>query len=600
VRRLPAAAFATLAVASIAAFFVTQHLKVTTPLIAGFPRPVPAVINPYGARCGGVDHGRMRVSFYLLHRSDDVAVYVVDSAGAIVRTLASGMHMGIKHRVLFVWNGRKDDGQVAPDGTYYVRVALLHQGRTVEITGRGGELEGVRVKTTPPHPAVSSVSPSLIPQGSEPVTIDYHGNENRGGIVRLYRTDLGPRPQLVKSFKTPWKGHAARWDGLIHMRPAPAGTYLVGLDVTDAACNTGRFPPLLPPVPGSTPSAGVTVRYLAAQPPLTPVAAGSRAVVYIDARHRPYRWTLWRVGARKPSGQGSQRAFELRVKLPPAQGAGLYHLVITSDSHRTDVPLTAAYPGRSHAPRTLVVLPALSWQGQNPVDDPPRDGIPNTLDSGGPIRLGRVLANGLPAGFADEAALLAYLDRSHLRYDLTSDLALIEGVGPTLSGHAGVVLAGSERWVPSSLAASLRSYVEAGGHLLSLGLGSLLRRVSVHAGVAEKPTAAATTDALGARPGALVSHGNELLAVIRDGLGIFSGTSGAFTGYRSYQPFASLAPPARILSAAGAAPSAPSIIGYRLGRGTVVDVGLAGFGSSLARNIDAKELLGRVWKLLSG
>jgi hypothetical protein len=169
-----------------------------------------------------------------------------------------------------------------------------------------------------------------------------------------------------------------------------------------------------------------------------------------------------------------------------------------------------------------------------------------------------------------------------------------------MSGHAGVVLAGSERWIPASLAAALRSYVQGGGHVLSLGLGSLLRGVTVRGGVASKPTAPASVDALGARPGAVVSHGNNLITVIRDGLGIFTGTSGAFSGYRSYQPFVSVAPAGRLLSSAGITPSAPAVIGYRLGRGTVVDVGLDGFGSSLAGNIDAKELFGRVWKLLGG
>ena len=41
-------------------------------------------------------------------------------------------------RRLFVWNGREDNGRLAPDGTYYVRVALMHQGRTVDDLGRAG------------------------------------------------------------------------------------------------------------------------------------------------------------------------------------------------------------------------------------------------------------------------------------------------------------------------------------------------------------------------------------------------------------------------------------------------------------------------------
>ena len=118
--RLSFVAFAALVVATVAAFFVTQHLKVTTPLIAGTPRPSPAVINPVGGTvCGGVDHRFTRISFYLLHRADDVDVYVVDQSGSIVRTLAIGRHMRRGVRTpdgLFTWNGRKDNGAVAPDG----------------------------------------------------------------------------------------------------------------------------------------------------------------------------------------------------------------------------------------------------------------------------------------------------------------------------------------------------------------------------------------------------------------------------------------------------------------------------------------------------
>jgi hypothetical protein len=45
--------------------------------------------------------------------------------------------------------------------------------------------------------------------------------------------------------------------------------------------------------------------------------------------------------------------------------------------------------------------------------------------------------------------------------------------------------------------------------------------------------------------------------------------------------------------------SAPSIIGYKLGRGVVVEVGLAGFGSRLGHSIDAQELTRQLWTVLS-
>jgi hypothetical protein len=250
-----------------------------------------------------------------------------------------------------------------------------------------------------------------------------------------------------------------------------------------------------------------------------------------------------------------------------------------------------------------VVLPALTWQGQNPQDDD-SDGLPDTLDTGDPIQLNRVLADGLPAGFGDEAALLAYLDQAHLPYDLTTDIGLIDGSGPQLAGHSGAVLAGSERWLPNSLAGALRSYVQGGGRVLSLGIDSLRRGVTVQITAqglrAQGPTAPGGTDALEARPEAVVAHSTAEILVIRDGLGIFSNTSGAFPGFSSYQSIPATSPPAaQIVSAAGTTDTAPAIVGYRLGHGIVVEVGLPGFGQSLAHNVDAQELTRRLWTILS-
>jgi hypothetical protein len=259
--RLSTSAFAVLVVATIGAFFVTQHLKVTTPLIQGFPRPVPGVINPlHGVQCGKWGSGYTTISFYLQHRSDTVDVYVVNAGDDIVDTVASGRHMRKYVRIpdgVFRWNGREANGSVAPDGTYHFRVALLHQGQTINLTDMP-----VKVKTVPPHPVITSVTPSVITAGSgSRVTIRYAGNENRGATILLYRVDVPGGPQLVKTFLTPWKGQRAVWDGTVRQqRPAPAGKYLVGIQVTDAACNTGRWPARIPPAPAVASRVTVTVQ----------------------------------------------------------------------------------------------------------------------------------------------------------------------------------------------------------------------------------------------------------------------------------------------------------------------------------------------------
>jgi flagellar hook assembly protein FlgD len=40
----------------------------------------------------------------------------------------------------FRWNGREQNGSIAPDGTYYFKVHLIHQGRTVTISNNSGPL----------------------------------------------------------------------------------------------------------------------------------------------------------------------------------------------------------------------------------------------------------------------------------------------------------------------------------------------------------------------------------------------------------------------------------------------------------------------------
>ncbi len=265
-RRWPFGAFVALVVATVAAFFVTQHLKVTTPLVAGFPAPVPRYINPVNGGTCPVRNGQgtlapvsfreMKVSFYLLNRADDVDVYIVDGNGTVVDTLpGSGGHMGIKQRKVFVWDGREANGRLAPDGVYYVRVSLVHQGRTLLISNNSGA-EPVTVQTKPPHLAVTGVSPSTI-TASGRVTIHYAGNDGLRPRILIYRTTPGGAIQ-VKSYAATSRSGTSAWDGDIHGRPAAAGRYLVGLRLVDRTCNRIQVP--VPVTVAAAPQAVVTVR----------------------------------------------------------------------------------------------------------------------------------------------------------------------------------------------------------------------------------------------------------------------------------------------------------------------------------------------------
>lgn len=158
-KRLPTLTFGGLAVATVAAFFIIQHLKVSTPLISNVSAPFPATINPRsGGTCvgrrpdhtlGPVSYARTSLSFLLLHQSDDVSVYVVSQRGGNVATLASGVFMaGLPHQRLrtFTWDGRVYGGGLAPAGEYHMRVVLRRQDRTIDITNSKGLPDWVKVE----------------------------------------------------------------------------------------------------------------------------------------------------------------------------------------------------------------------------------------------------------------------------------------------------------------------------------------------------------------------------------------------------------------------------------------------------------------------
>lgn len=150
-------AFGGLVLATVAAFFIIQHLKVTTPLIAGNLAPFPTAINPHGGGTCLVDGKqvavsahRTSVSFFLVHRADNVSVYVVNQRGRAVATLASNVHMPAElfpHQVprRFTWDGRRDGGAIVPAGLYSIRVVLRQQGRTIGITNPEGLVDWITV-----------------------------------------------------------------------------------------------------------------------------------------------------------------------------------------------------------------------------------------------------------------------------------------------------------------------------------------------------------------------------------------------------------------------------------------------------------------------
>src|SRR3954452_16644980 len=238
--------FALLVVATVGAFFVTQRLKRSAPVIRHVM--LPLYISPNGD--GRKDTAVIR--FRLPKADDRVTVSMVDANGDEVRRLAD-RRLG-KGRHHFVWNGRDSSAAILPDGFYYLRVVLGGQGRGT-ITRRG-----IHLVTAKPVPSLLPASPARIHTGArEPVTVRFSGPASPAPVFSVYRTDAGA-PRLVRRFAGAVRSTSGTWDGRVGGRPAPAGTYAFAVTVENRALVAGTAPQKLPPNPaGARPNTGVTI-----------------------------------------------------------------------------------------------------------------------------------------------------------------------------------------------------------------------------------------------------------------------------------------------------------------------------------------------------
>ncbi len=668
IRRLPQIAFALLSLATIGAFFIVQHLKTTAPVFWVIPSPIPADLNPVAGRTctssptrahpAGVRLNYRQTSLtFSVTRADTVGVYIVSAenpSGNTVATLSPGTPMQAapgagQDSKTFRWNGRLADGQPAPDGTYYFRIVLEHQDHSVNLSQRPiqvittppqvrilrvqllgspaarGGTNGATTPSTSTGPATTATTstgpagggaaaagPAVISSPQGRVRITFTPGNYRRVWIDIYRTDVSGGPELVDTLPvdrapvTRLGRHSTTWDGQIHGAPAPPGTYLVGITAQDMACNRTSWP-TLPLRPGSTAHAGVTVRYLSVIPPLVPTASGARARVAVDSGQAPVTWRPRAAGSRRviARGRGPAGRSTLAVRLPRHR-PGLYALAVRAGNQTATVPLVADRTGvaGAHA-RVLIVLPTLTWLGDSPVDDS-GDGVPQTLAAHDPVALSRPLVDGPPPGFTGDATLLDYLTARHFSFQLTTDVALAEGVGPSLAHRGGVVLPEGEEYLPAGLEPILRGFVAGGGRALTIGT-RMFRGLTHITGFPADPRATApratVADPFGARRGPVTPTGGAVITALTDGLGLFNG-AGTFAGVTEIQSIRAPAPPtgstsSSPASAAEIGPGATAIVGFPEGKGTVIEVALAGFASSLADNPDAQGLIANAWQLLS-
>jgi hypothetical protein len=579
--------FAALVVATVGAFFVTTRLKRSAPVVERltFNRH----FSPNGD--GRVDTATFAIR---LRRTDDMTATIVTRDGTRVRTLVENLTMRAGRRYRLRWDGRTDSGRIAPNGEYHVRVSLRRQGRVV-TSGRKLFLD-----TVPPSPVVGFVKPEVITPGSpgaRTATLRYSGPKRRPRLL-VYRTDVSKARLVARRIGRSGTG-VLHWNGRTGLgaaqRLAPAGSYLLAVRVRDAAGNIG--PRDVPPRRGAVKgNPGVTVRYLAAVPPDGPVREGALATFRVQAAGRRYRWRVRRVD---PAGnrarvlaRGVARAGTLRVRAPRGS-SGVALLELRAGSHRYVTPFVVQ--GRRRE-RVLVVLPALTWQAVNPVEEN-GDGYPDVLPVDRAVRLERPYAgDGRPAGFAAATAILRHLRAAGLRYDVTTDRALQPDASAT-ARYQGVLIAGSPRFAPVPLTRSLASFVKAGGRLAWFGTGGFSREITVSADAIMRGGPGAF---LGER--VRIQSGPRALVVLGDRIDFFSGVNGAFGPFPRLESSLRLPPGARLVASAGAEPRRPDVVVYRFGRGMVARIGVDGFARALAEGgatAPVAPIMPRLWDLLS-
>jgi hypothetical protein len=569
--------FALLAVSSLAAFFVTQRLKDSDPVVKRIATPL--FVSPNGD--GRKDTARVT---FELPKADRVTVTIVTAGGDERRRLIDdqSLHRGT-HSV--DWNGRDQHGQVMRDGVYYIRVSLRRQGRAV--TGP----RPISLETTPPRPRLQSAL--RLRDGS--VRLRYTGPNSPPAQWTVYRTD-GGRVREVARFLGKRGQNVQVWDGFVGLRRLPPGDYAFGVTVQNKALVAGSWPPKLPPTRATALArTGVTFSTLDLAPPLEPIRSGTVARVAVGGPSRRFRWKLTRLGSIRPLRRGEGSGHTLAFRVPGDAPTGLYTVALEAAGHRATAPVAVRAGGSA---RVLVVLPAIAWQGRNAIDGD-LDGFTETLDDSNSVGVNRAFAGGrAPAGFAARVApLMRFLGRRD--YDLTTDLALARGFGPKLRSYQGLMFVGDERWLPTGLNRRLRGYVAGGGKVASFGSDAFRRRVTVSDGQLSDPSRPESTNVFGERSGAPVKSEAAPLVRERDGLKLFEGTDGLVGDFETFEVSDGLVAGARLETAAGRERGKPAFVGYRLGNGVVVRVGVPGWAAALDSGDEEAKVTKRIWALLS-
>jgi hypothetical protein len=616
--RLVRVVFALLVLVTAGAFVLTQVLKTEMPVVLRF-----SVAPIYFSPNGDGTRDRVRIGFDLSEPAE-VSFSIIDMDGNDVRELVDDRELAGDRRHRFGWDGRDDDGNVVPDGTYRMRVVRRKEGRRLD------SFKEIVLDTTPPRVALRSAEPGVVDPSMGKrvaVRIRYRGPSTRAPEFRVWRTDDGS-PRIVDRFRGD-ESRSGVWNGrVISGAHAVDGDYAFQVRVRDRAGNEALGPRGTPSAKTALPGTGAAVRRLTLEGPGGVVAAGSLARLRVGPAARRFDWELTRLGSGKVLKQGRRRGGALRVRLPGDARSGVYFVrVRTRGVVESRVPVggegrpaaaggpvyTASWPlvvgglpprgVPADRPRPLVVLPAITWQGVNPFDSD-LDGFADTLADSASIPAERPYAGGrLPRALVRESEpLLSFLDRARLAYDLTTDLSLARDEGPALGNAPGIAIGGSAVWLPRRLRDRLLGEVEAEGKAVAVFGGRSLRRSVALVGERLRfPSPPRPDDLFGERTRSERVGPPAPLSVEQDRLRLFAAVDSLFGEFSLVERSVSLPDDARLLSAAGRDLGEPAFVGYRLGKGTVIRVGSPQWTRQLderALDVEVPRITRRIWQLL--
>jgi hypothetical protein len=280
------------------AFAVTERLKLERSPIAA-----PEIDRVFSPTC---DCARERANIgFRLRKHDTISLAIVDGEGGLVRELLDSARLAAGP-VRTSWNGRDANGNVVAEASYWPRLYLRSDRRTIVLPNP------IRVDTTPPRIRLLSVRPTdgFSPDGdgrNDKLTVRYAVSEKARGLLLID----GERRVLTR--RRPLTGRM-EWFGLVGGRSLPAGSYRVAAGAEDLAGNLAAPTRAVP----------VEIRYITLGRTRLSAPARTRFGLRVRTDARTFRWRFaGRTGTARPG---------LLVLRAPRQ-AGRYTVFVSANGH---------------------------------------------------------------------------------------------------------------------------------------------------------------------------------------------------------------------------------------------------------------------------